>query len=138
MSTSSVVTFRRYARGTITPQTRQILRSPVVISLMMVSTSPSAINSCSASNVSTFSCPRISISASTDAFWQPARISPRSARPPSTRLILSTKIDLPAPVSPLSTCIPLSKVMCICSMSAMFCTVIDRSIQQPLLSVFSV
>src|SRR5215207_8032760 len=80
--------------------------------------SPSSVSiPCSASNAWTGWSADSSISADTDAASSPLRTSPASERAPSASPNASSRIDLPAPVSPVSTPSPLSNSSSSCSTS---------------------
>ncbi len=76
--------------------------------------------------------------AETRALSAPVRISSRDVRSPRTALRASTMIDLPAPVSPLSTLKPGPNAMSADSMTAMFWIFSSESIGSPLYRPMSV
>ena len=81
---------------------------------------PSSSSSFCRSMDFTASSPSISNSASTDAFSAPVVIRSLLARSPSARFTASIMMDLPAPVSPVSTLSPLSKSISSRSIKATF------------------
>src|SRR5437899_208793 len=89
-------------RGTALPLTRQTLRPEAASSRERIRTSSPAATS-PASSRKPHSRPPPWKNPSTRAPGAPARIIPASARPPMSRPTASMTMDLPAPVSPVST-----------------------------------
>ena len=85
-------------------------------------------------NLSVVFSPTNENSAVTSASVSPVLISSREVRKPSTALIESSIIDLPAPVSPVSTLNPLENSISAFSIIAMFLIFKTESIQKPYLS----
>ena len=94
-----------------------------------VSSSPES--SSESSSARTRSLSAMSKTASTRALLFPLAMRSRSARSPSTRFTASTTIDLPAPVSPVSTFMPGAKSSVISSISARLCMLSWYSIACP-------
>ena len=102
------------------PLSRTMLRPERVIVRETMSCPPSASTPFSSSRGRSDGQALASKSASTTARSWPARMRSRSARSPRARFIASMTMDLPAPVSPVSTLSPSVNSRFSASMSAMF------------------
>ena len=130
----------RFSMATVTgvPPMRQLFR-PSAKMVRVTRSSPPSVGSRSMSlSRSSISAGRPVNTAETRALSAPVRISSRDVRSPRTALRASTMIDLPAPVSPLSTLKPGPNAMSADSMTAMFWIFSSESIGSPLYRPMSV
>ena len=126
MSTSFSPSSRSSRAGIGAPLIQQRLR-PSLATTRRITHSLSSSSSCSASHARAAGASSRMKRAEMSARSAPSRTAAASARSPRIRLSASTRIDLPAPVSPDSTVMPASNSTSSLSMIAKFRIVISAS-----------